>query len=445
MLFVIPGASLAFAAAVALAQPGGGTGAASSSQPSAVPVDRIVAVVNSEAITLRGLERRIELIERQMREQNIQVPPPEALQRQVLERMIVARAQMQHAREIGLKLDEAQLDRAMVRLAQDNGMTLAQFRERVERDGIPFAQLRAEIGEEIVFSRLRERQEAKVQVTEAEIDALIAERLGRPDATEGPEYHVAQILLRVPEQAGAEEVERQRKQAEEVLAQARGGADFGKLAAAFSQAPDAIAGGSLGFRTADRLPKLFVDAIAKLSAGEVSDIVRSPAGFHVLKLLERRDPKTAAAPAVRQTHARHILMRADGGQTEADVRRRLNEIRQRVQAGESDFAELARQYSVDGSADRGGDLGWIYPGDTVPEFERAMDELQPGQLSEPVRSPFGWHLIQVLERRTDEASPERLRAQARNVLRQRKADDAYQEWLRELRDRAYVEYRLDDR
>jgi peptidyl-prolyl cis-trans isomerase SurA len=293
---------------------------------------------------------------------------------------------------------------------------------------------------------MREREiESRVQVSEAEIDAYLAEQAGRP---EGPvEYNIAQVLVRVSEDATPDVVERARVRAETVAAEARGGMDFARIAANASQGPDALAGGVIGLRPADRLPPLFVEAVAQLPVNGISPVVRSPAGFHVLKLIERRSAggsRISSAP-VRQTRARHILVRVNELNPESEVVRRLTEIRERIEAGTVEFADMARQYSADGSAQQGGDLGWVYPGDTVPEFERAMDALEPGKTAGPVRTPFGYHLIQVTDRRTDEASPERMRAAARGALRERKTAEAYQEWATQVRDRAYVEYRLDDR
>ena len=298
--------------------------------------------------------------------------------------------------------------------------------------------------EEIIRRRLREREiDSRVQVSDADVDAFLA---SQPKGAEpAAELQVAQILLAVPEGATAEQIERQRLRGEELIRQIQRGNDFGKLAAAFSDAPEAMSGGSLGWRPPDRLPQLFVDAVAKLNPGQVAPLLRSPAGFHVVKLVDRRSAGTSAistAP-VTQTHARHILIRPNEIVTEDEAMRRLRDIKRRVETGTGDFAELARQYSVDGSAGRGGDLGWIYPGDTVPEFERAMNALAPGQVSEPVRTPFGIHLIQVLERRTDAASPDRVRQVARQALRERRIEENYQDWLRQLRDRTYVEYKLE--
>jgi len=298
---------------------------------------------------------------------------------------------------------------------------------------------------QIVRQRLREREiDSKVQISDADVDAFLAAQSGGA-SSDRTQLHIAQILLRLPEGASAEQIERQRLRAEEIERQLRAGADFGRLAAAFSDAPEAMSGGSLGWRTPDRLPQLFVDAVRSLNPGGFSAVLRSPAGFHVLELIERRSesmPVAAGQPVV-QTHARHILIRPNEVVSEEEAVRRLREIKQRIEGGTGDFAELARQYSVDGSAGRGGDLGWVYPGDTVPEFERAMNALAPGQLSDPVRTPFGVHLIEVVERRTDESSPDRLRQQARQALRERRIEENYEDWLRQLRDRTYVEYKLD--
>jgi peptidyl-prolyl cis-trans isomerase SurA len=249
-------------------------------------------------------------------------------------------------------------------------------------------------------------------------------------------------LLRVPEQARPEQLEQQRSRANDVVKRLRGGADFAQVAAVYSDAPDALRGGDMGWRSQDRLPELFVEALAKLRPGDVSDVLRSPAGFHVLKLIDRRGAGTLAA--VEQAHVRHILVRTNELVSEDEAKRKLVQLRARIKEG-ADFAELARLHSDDASASRGGDLGWLYPGDTVPEFERAFTNLKVMEVSEPVKTPFGFHLIQVLERRTTDASTERKRLDARKSLRDRKSDEAYQEWLRQLRDRTYVEYRLDER
>ncbi len=419
--------------------------AAGAQAPLPAGVDRIAAIVNSEAITEYELQQQVRMAERQLREQRIELPPTDILERQVLERMILNRAQLQLARDEGVQVDDQQLARAMEAIAAENGMDQTQLRARLERQGVEYDHFRREVREQLIRQRLREREvDSRVQISDADIDAWLDAHAGSGDAA-GTELHVAQILLRLPESADAAEIERQQKRAAEIERQLQAGADFARLSAAFSDAPEAMNGGSLGWRTAERLPQLFVDAMRPLSPGGVSGVLRSPAGFHILQLIDRRSagPLAAVSQATVQTHARHILLRPSEVLSEEEARRRLRELRRRIEAGTDDFAELARQYSSDGSAGRGGDLGWIYPGDTVPEFERAMDALAPGQLSDPVRTPFGLHLIQVIERRTDRTSPDRIRQQARQALREQRIDENYEDWLRQLRDRTYVEYKLD--
>jgi len=426
---------------------GGAAQAGGGAQAGAIrEIDRVVAVVNNDVITLRELERRTEMASAQLRRQGTELPPRDVMLRQLLEQMIVERAQLQRAREYGIRIDDQQLDRALAGIAQENRLTLPQLRERVERDGQSFARFREDIRSEILRTRLREREvDAKVQVSEADIDAFLASQGGQGAQGGSAEYRLAQILLRVPEGASPEQIERQRQRGEEILRQLEGGASFARLAAAFSDAPDALSGGLLEWRSADRLPELFANAAGSLDRGQVSRLLRSPAGFHLLQLVDKREGSGTSLQSqpVTQTRARHILIRPNEVISEEEALRRLREIRERVQGGTADFAEMARQYSADGSAGRGGDLGWVYPGDTVPEFERAMNALSPGQVGEPVRTPFGVHLIQVLERRTDEASPERLRQRVREILRARRIEERFQDWLRQLRDSTYVEYKLD--
>ena len=411
-------------------------------------VDRIVAIVNSEVVTRSELASRISSAERQLSRQNTPMPEREVLERQILERLIVEKVQIQAARDSGLRVDEVQLDRTVARIAEQNNMTLTAFRQALERDGINFDRFREEIRNEITLTRLRQREvDDKIVISESEIDLYLAEaKAGESAQQTGIEYNLAHVLVRLPEQASPEALERARAKADKVVAEAKAGADFAKLAASFSDAPDALSGGAMGWRAQDRLPELFAAALKDLRPGEVSTVLRSPAGLHVLKLLDRRggSVRIGGAP-VQQTRARHILIKTNEIVSESDARRRLADLRERIVRGGANFAELARLHSEDGSAVRGGDLEWIYPGDTVPEFERALNELRPGQLSEPVKSQFGWHLIEVLERRTADMSEDRQRQQARMALRERRADEAYQDWIRQIRDRAYVELRLEDR
>jgi peptidyl-prolyl cis-trans isomerase SurA len=410
------------------------------------PIDAIVAVVNSEVITAQELEARMQVVEARLRSQGVAVPPRAQFQQQLLERMIVDRAQLQLAKESGLRVDDPLLDAAVARIAEQNGLSLADFRKRVEADGATFERFREDIRNEILLQRLREREvDNKVQITESEVDNFLA----AGGATQGaqPEINLAQILIRIPENASAEQITQRRQRAEEALQQLRSGAEFARVAATYSDASDALKGGEMGWRTPDRLPQLFVDAVADRKENDVV-VAKSANGFHILRVLGRRTSTPAkagaSAPAVAQTHARHILIKVNQVVPANEARRKLVELKERLANKAAGFPELARLYSNDGSASKGGDLGWLYPGDTVPEFERAMDALQPGQVSDPIESPFGFHLIQVIERKTDDVSQERQRLQARQALRERKIEEATEEWLRQLRDRTYVEYRAEE-
>lgn len=407
-------------------------------------VDRIVAVVNKEAITMSELDDQVAMAERQLRRQGTPLPDHAALERQVLERLILVKAQLQLAKENGIRVGDVQLDRAVERIAENNNMTLAAFRSALERDGVSFDKFRDEVRDQIILTRLREHEvDSKIQVSDNEIDLYLEQN--KDAAKQRTEYNVAQILVRLPDQASPERIEAARAKAEKARTEALAGADFAKLTATYSDGANALKGGELGWHSEDRLPDLFTAAVKDMQPNGISQVLRSPAGFHVLKLLGRRDAAGAAGPAVKQTHVRQILIRTSAAVSDADAERKLENLRERIVRGGADFAELARVHSEDASAAHGGDLGWLYPGDTAPDFERAMDALKPGEISEPVKTPFGWHLIEVLERRTAGMSPERRRLQAREILRERKADEAYQEWLRQLRDETYVEIHLEDR
>lgn len=403
-------------------------------------LDRIVAVVNDEVITQFELDDRMGRVVRQLQQQGTPLPPPDVLKKQLLERLISDQVQLQLAAQTGLRIDDTQLERALARIAQENSLGLDEFRAALERDGIKFAKFREEIRNEITLARLREREvDSRVSVADSEIDSYLNSQTGQSGKEE--QYNLAHILIQIPDQASAEVVEARRAQAGQALEQIRGGGDFGQLAAGVSNAPDALQGGAIGWKTLGQLPTLFADALVGLQPGQTSDILRSPAGFHILKLVSKRGGETTLI--VQQLHARHILIKTNELVLDTDAKNRLLQLKERIDNG-ADFAELARQHSDDTSAIKGGDLGWLSAGDTVPEFERAMKQLRPGQTSAPVQSPFGWHLIQLLEHRDQDVTKERQRLQARQALHDRKADEAYQEWLRQLRDRAYVEYRLED-
>jgi peptidyl-prolyl cis-trans isomerase SurA len=405
-------------------------------------LDRVVAVVNSEVLTKLDLDDQVRVATQQLRRQGTPLPEQEVLQRQLLERMITSRILVQTARETGLRVDDTQLQRAIERIAEENKMTPEQFRQAMEKDGISFARFREEIRNEILMARLKEREvDSRIVITDAEIDSFIrnqAAQVGKDD-----EFNVAHILVLVPEGASPEQLKSKRAVADRAVEQLRGGADFRQISASMSDAQNALDGGMLGWRTAARLPEMFVEAVRSLKVGEISPVLRSANGFHILKLVDKRGNNTPVI--VKQTKVRHILIRLNEVVSEAEAKQRLTSLRERVVLGNADFGDLARQHSEDASAARGGDLGWVSAGETVPDFERAMDALQPQEVSEPVRSPFGWHLIQVLERRDEDMSKERQRLSARQAIRQRKSDEAYQEWVRLQRDKAYVEYRLEER
>jgi peptidyl-prolyl cis-trans isomerase SurA len=403
-------------------------------------VDRIVAVVNDDVITRIDLDHQLKIAVDALKRQGTPPPPREVLESQVLERIISQRMQLQLARENGLRIDDAVLDKTIARIAEQNKLTVPQLRETLERDGVPFTRFREEIRGEITIARLREREvDSKIVVTEDEIDAFLQSAEKADNKTS--EYELGHILVRVPEQASSDVIQARQARAEQALAELKKGADFGQISATYSDAPEALKGGNLGWRESSRLPTLFVEALQNMRVGQVSELLRSSNGFHILKLLDQRG---AAAVIVQQTNARHILIKTNEVTSESEARNRLIALRERIENG-ANFAELARLQSQDASAPKGGDLGWLSPGDTVPDFERTMNQLKVGELSQPIRTEFGWHLVQVLGRREQDMSKERVRLNARQSLRERKSDEAYQEWLRQLRDKTYVDIRLEER
>jgi len=356
----------------------------------------------------------------------------------VLERMIMEKLQMQFAKETGVQVDDVQLEGALQRIAMQNKFpTLSAFRTKLEKDGVDFAKFREEIRGEMLTGRLREREvDSKLVISEADIEAFLATQ--ETQGNKGEELKLAHILVVVPEQATAASIGNYQRKAEEALAKLQGGAPFSQVAAGYSDAGDALQGGELGWRPTNQLPALFSGPLAGMKPGELSPLLRSPAGFHIIKLLDRRSSDTPVF--ITQTHARHILIKTSELVPENEAKARLQEIKRQIDKG-ADFAEQARLHSEDGSAAQGGDLNWISPGETVPQFEQAMDALKVGQVSGLVQSGFGWHLIQVLERRNTDISAEQKKQQARQAIRAYKSDDAYQDWLRQLRDRAFIEYR----
>ncbi len=417
-------------------------------RPRSVAADAIIVIVNDEVITRNELEERKQAVERRMKAQRVALPPAEEFRKQLLERMIVDKAQLQLARENGIRVDDIMLDRSIQRIAESNKMSVQEFRNQIEREGTSFARFREEIREDILMQRVREREvDNRIQISQAEVEHYM--EVETKAVLEQQELNLGQILVRIPENASAEQINERRRRVEDVMRQLRSGGDFAKIAATFSDASDALKGGELGWRMKDRLPELFVDAVANLKTGQVSQIIKSPNGFHIIKLIDQRTiavPKAnPAANSIQQTHVRHILIKVTQVVSAADAKRKLLDLKERLMNKAATFEELAKLHSNDGSAAKGGDLGWIYPGDTVPEFERAMDELAVGAVSDPVESQFGMHLIEVLERKKDDVSQERQKQIARQAIRERKSEEATQDWMRQLRDRAYVEFRNEDK
>lgn len=402
-------------------------------------LDRIVAVVNDEVITRQELAKRYDEVVRNLSQQNTPLPPRAVLEKQLLERMITELALQQHARATGIRVDPTQVERALQRIAAQNKMDMAGLQAALEKSGQSLDSMRATIRNELLIARARERDvDNRISVSDSEIEGYLQTQAQQGVETE---YNFAHILVSVPENATPEQIQARHARAEDILAQLAKGADFAQLAASYSDASNALQGGAIGWRASGKIPTLFADALKQLQPGQVSPILKSSAGFHILKLIDKRG--LDATLNVTQTHVRHILIKTNELTSEADARNRLLQLKERIENG-AKFEDLARLQSEDASASKGGDLGWINPGDTVPEFEKAMNALKPGEISDPVQTPFGWHLIQVLGRRTQDVTQERQKLLARQAIRERKGDEAFQEWVRQIRDAAYVEIRPID-
>ena len=409
------------------------------SAEAADPIDRIQIVVNDEIITAREVETRVAAVRARLASQKVNLPPDDILRRQVMERMVAERLQQQAARQLGFTVSDERLDQAIRRVAEQNRKSPDDLRRESEKEPGGYRAFREELRGQLLVQQLVEREvNNRVFISEAEVENFLANQAGRDG---GVEYNISHILLGLPESASPEVIARAKQNAEALLAELRKGADFGQLAVANSQGQNALEGGGLGWKQAGQLPDLFVNALRTLQPGTVSEVLRSPSGFHILRLNDRRGGGEALK--VTQTRARHILIKTGELVPSNEAQRRIEQLRERIVDG-ANFAETARAHSEDvGSAANGGNLGWMNPGQTVPEFEKAMNALKPGELSAPVKSPFGVHLIQVQERRERDVSQEREAATARNQLHARKADERYEQWLRQLRDDAFVEYRLD--
>ncbi len=469
------GAALAAESAAKARQP-------ASAQQSEQFLDGIAAVVNQKVITLQQVNTEVLVAQEQLRRQKIPVPDQATLQKQVLQRMITEEVERQEADRQGIRVTDAQADQALQTVADRNKLTVARLREEVEKSGVSWDTYLKNLRQEVRMDILRQRAvDGSIVISDAEIDAFLKNQGGQlpaaqqapgaqqpeqaaPAQQSGPQVlGLAQILVAIPEGSPSSRVQELRKKAEGILAKLRGGADFAGVAASSSDDPQALSGGELGVRPLNGWPDLFLQATQNLKPGETSGIVQSGNGFHILKVLTRGQPaKPGAAAAaqgpapapqpsqgqaqgpmmVTQTHARHILIKSSKVMSDEKAETLLKQLLQRLVNGDK-FEDLARSYSEDVSAPQGGDLGWMTPGEAVPAFEKAMNELQPGQISEPVKSQFGWHLIQVLERRTKNMENEYKRMQARQILFQRRAEPAFEDWLSQLRGQAYIDNRLD--
>ena len=405
-------------------------------------LDRIVAVVNDDIIARSELDAQLDRVRDRLRQSGTAPPPDRTLRKQVLERMVLNRLQLQLARDSGIRVDDERLNRTLLRIAEQNNLTLREFRDALERDGHDFAKFREEIREEIMVSEVRRhRVESQVHISQRDVDDYLSTMASQGAEADRHRYRMQHILISVPDGASAEEIAEARARTERLLGEIRDGADFASVAVTHSDGQQALEGGDLGWRQASDLPTMFGDALLRLEVGEVTEPIRSASGFHLVKLVDKRDSQRQM---VRQTRARHVLIALDELTDDTAARRQLSALRERIVNGE-DFGEIARIHSDDsGSAPKGGELGWVDPGNTVPVFERMMDSLEPGGLSRPFRSQFGWHIVQVLERRERDDTDAARRAEALRALRARRIEENMQTWVRRVRDEAYVEYRLDE-
>ena len=415
--------------------------AALSVQSAVLPVDRIIAVVNDDVIMESELETRLRTIKGQLEQRNTPLPPEATLRKQVLERLVLSRLQLQAAERTGVRISDQRLNASIARIAKQNNMSIAQFRSTLERDGFNFNVFREDIRREMIISRLLQRAvKQRISVTDQEVANFLA--TNKTQSSSANEYRLSHILIQVPEAASAEQVNAAQRKADATIAKLRAGADFSQVAAASSAGQQAFKGGDLGWRKVAQLPSLFADVVATMNKGDIGDPIRSPSGFHIIQLADVRGQDQRHV--TKQSLARHILIRTNELTSNDDAQTRLAQLLIRLEGGE-DFATLARAHSDDrGSAANGGELGWTSPGALVPQFEAEMNKLEPGQISQPFRSPFGWHIVQLIDRRTHDDTEQFIENKAREFLTERKTEEDTEAWLRRLRDEAYVEYRLED-
>lgn len=405
-----------------------------------VALDRIVAVVENDIIMQSELETKLRTVVGQMQQQGIQLPSSSVLETQVLERMILIIIQLQRAEETGIRVDDETLNRTISNIAAENKVSLSQFRDILEKDGFNYEQFRENIRNEIIISRLRQRQvDNRISISSKEIDNALSnmEFQGKTET----EYQLSHILISLPEAPTPDEEEQARLVATKVLEDLKAGQDFAMMASTYSDGQRALEGGDLGWRKKNEIPTLFSTQIASMEKGDISDLIKSSSGFHIVKLA---DVRSSEKHIITQTNARHILIKLDELTTADDARVRLDQLKTRIEGGD-DFAVLARSHSDDTvSAADGGNLGWSSPGRLVPQFEEVMDQLKIGEISQPFDTQFGWHLLQVLDRREHDDTENVRRTKASEAIRRRKSEEAHQNWLRHLRDEAYVEYRLNE-
>jgi len=412
---------------------------ASAQTPTLQPGDYIAAVVNQDVVAASEVVQRTEKLRQEARQRGEVMPETTGLRKQALEALIEDRVLVTYARENGQRIDEAELDRVVANVAAQNKLTMDQLRERLKSDGTDYKSFRENLRDQMMTERVREREvQGRIKVTDADIDAYLDKK--RADLAGGGMINLAQVLVPVPEGAPESVVAEKRARAEAALARIKGGEDFAKVAREVSEDSNKERGGEIGLRPADRLPDIFIAAVKGLKSGQFSaELLRSGAGFHILKVVERQGSSSLTQSV--QTHARHVLLRPSAQLTAEVAARRLTEFKRQIEAGQAKFEDVAKANSEDGSAPEGGDLGWMGAGGFVPEFEEAMNALPLGGISGPVVSRFGMHLIQVLERRTVEIEMKQLREQARGALREQRYDEAYQEWVKDLRTKAFVEVR----
>ncbi|MGD8429335.1 MAG: peptidylprolyl isomerase [Ectothiorhodospiraceae bacterium] len=405
--------------------------------PAAKVLDRIVAVVNDDVVLQSELDTEMATVRAQLQRRNVKMPPHDVLQRQVLERLVMQKLQLSAAERMGISVDDATLDAAVRRVAQRNNLSLSEFRDALEREGMDMAGYREQLRRDIVISRVRQREmQQRVNVTPQEIEQTLEQNKGNQQK----EYRLAHILIAVPEAASPNAIQQARSQAEDVRRQLQQGADFANMAARYSDSRTALEGGDLGWRSAGQIPTMIADRVPDMNPGDVTQVLRSPSGFHLFQLSDVRKGKRHI---VTQTHARHILIRPNAVVSDQDAEQRLQSLRRRIENGES-FTELARSNSDDkGTASDGGDLGWVDPQNMDPRFSQVMDSLQPGQISRPFKTRFGWHIVQVLDRRDQDTTEDYQRNEVAKQIRQRKEDEEMELWLRQLREEAYVDYRLE--